>query len=388
MNSIKKLYDFILFENQEGNINHYKDINIIAKYLVSAGYTVAIADVFAESEYCREPGVPHIDIKGHKSIDRTIRRFWNPVAWVHRFKRNQYYKSVIKQIAPLCNNIYAGSYHLTISNSWIKTIPSNVNCFFWGLRSWWLCPSSIPKYTPNWFNAKNNLSVFKSSNNIKFFVSDNSIISEFLSLGFNRDRLVLRPERFCENDDVSITSMSANDELNILSIGSLRSDKRIEVISNVVKRIGSKVHYTIAGASSTEYEHIISSSIGNASNIHRINHRLTDNEFTSLLTNADFLVLCDVKQPSSVTNGTMMEALINGIPIIAPDYDPYKYYIEKYGIGILFDPDEKDSLENAIRRAIEVGRASFQTKILALKGELTYENTVKVFSNDLRKAII
>ncbi len=385
---MSKLYDFILFENQEGNINHYKDINIIARYLKSAGYSVAIADVFAEAEHCKEPDVPHIIIKGHKSIDRTVRRFWNPSAWLHRHNRNQYYKSVIKQIAPLCNNIYAGSYHLTISNTWIKTIPSNVNCFFWGLRSWWLCPSKIPKYSLNWFNAKKNLAIIKSLKNIKFFISDNSIINEFVELGFNRNRLVLRSERFYNKDVIEASSISNKSELNILSIGSLRPDKRIELISNAVKHLGSSVCYTIAGVSSPEYEKVISSSMNDASNIRRIQRRLSEDEFVSLMVNADFLVLCDVKQPSSVTNGTMMEALMNGVPIIAPNYNPYQYYVEKYGVGILFDPKENNSLENAIRCAIKLGKESFQANIRNLMKELTYENIIEAFSNDLRNAII
>ncbi len=68
-----------------------------------------------------------------------------------------------------------------------------------------------------------------------------------------------------------------------------------------------------------------------------------------------FLLLCDKKQPSSVTNGTLMEAFINLRPVIAPNYDPYKYYVEKYGLGILYNPEETDSLVDAINKAIKRG---------------------------------
>lgn len=63
------IYDFVLFENFNQAINHYKDICIIARLLQSSGYSVAIADVFAEAEYCKVEGVPHISV-GNKIVSR------------------------------------------------------------------------------------------------------------------------------------------------------------------------------------------------------------------------------------------------------------------------------------------------------------------------------
>ena len=56
------MYDFILFEQLYTVQNHYKDLANIVVLLNSAGYKVAIADVFKEADLCKVDGVPHISL--------------------------------------------------------------------------------------------------------------------------------------------------------------------------------------------------------------------------------------------------------------------------------------------------------------------------------------
>ena len=59
----------------------------------------------------------------------------------------------------------------------------------------------------------------------------------------------------------------------------------------------------------------------------------------------------------------MTEALINHRPIVCPNYNPYKYYIEKYGVGLLYEAGNEDSYASVLEKASELGVLSFQPSI-------------------------
>ena len=56
-------YDFILFENAYDLENHYIDLSLFASLLKKMGYSVAIANVFKESDLCCDSSIPHITLQ-------------------------------------------------------------------------------------------------------------------------------------------------------------------------------------------------------------------------------------------------------------------------------------------------------------------------------------
>ncbi len=56
-------YDFILFENAHQLENHYKDLELLAILLQTAGYKVVIANIFKERALCIDNRIPHLDLK-------------------------------------------------------------------------------------------------------------------------------------------------------------------------------------------------------------------------------------------------------------------------------------------------------------------------------------
>ena len=97
----------------------------------------------------------------------------------------------------------------------------------------------------------------------------------------------------------------------------------------------------------------------------------------------DFLILCDKKQATNVTNGTMNEALLNGRPIIAPDYDPYRYVINKYDVGLLFNPTDESSLVNVIKKAAQSKASAYLEQLISYQKSLLFENVAKEFCSNL-----
>lgn len=387
MESNTKKYDFVLFENQEGNINHYKDVCQIALMLKQGGYNVAIADVFDEAEYCQVEGVPHISFPYHVKTKLNKGRFWQPSFIITKYQRNNYYKRIIKDLSNLTKNIYAGSYHLTLSTSWLKAVPKDVNCFFWGLRSWWMEYQKYHFFSLQTINARKLHRLFKIRKNFGLFVSEPVIKDEFIKLGISADRLIIRPERYVNSSDINVQEPSKDNLLHFVTIGSLRSDKRIEMIVDAMKELTFPFQYIIAGESRNNYEATIKSAIEGCEFVKRLNYRISDNEFKSLIQNADFLILGDKDNYSCVTNGTLMEALLSGTPVIAPDYGLYKYYVTKYDVGLLYNPLEKDSLVHALTTAEKLKKSSFEVGLKRIKKDFMFENISKQFCEDIKALV-
>ncbi len=384
------MYDFILFENYYLAINHYKDLCIIAKLLKESGYSVAIANVFEEGKYCSVEGIPHISFKKKSPIYRIHpgRTLYQKLINLFIPIRIAYYlRFVLKQLNGKYKNLYVGSYYTGMSTLWIREIPKTSHAFFWGLRSSRLIEYKYGLLSKNSISSYILYRYFKNHRNLCFFVSDEIIYKEFIEIGIERERIIIRPERMIKELPY-INSKKPINYLNILSIGSIRPTKQIEKVLDSLKLINDKnIFYTIAGKTDDKYELVIQKHTQGLINVKRLNYRIPENEYSKLIQCCDFLILCDQKQLSSVTNGTMNEALLMNKPIIAPNFNPYKYYIEKYSIGILYNEDSLDDLANAIKIAKKIGPRIFYRNIKEYQKSLLYDN-VKVFFSENIKNIL
>lgn len=389
------VYDFILFENWHQATNHHKDVGLIASMLNDCGYTVAVADVYQNINRNLIEGVPCITIL-HKASFLDYPKsglmskwpFVKIVGAINRHREAQHLKSVMKELEGQFKHLYCGSYYVKMPIGWLRKIPDNSCAFFWGLRSVRLIQFKNNAFDFGGISSYFLRHYFDRHTNLKFFVSDQLIREEFLKLGITPDRLVIRPERFIE--DYSTGKEEENGYFVLLSIGSLRPQKRIElIVESIFKLNDDDIQYIIAGASSQGYESIIEDRIEKTryDAVKRINHRLTEDEFNGFINLADFLVLCDSPQASNVTNGTMNEALLAGVPIIAPNYDPYKFFVEHYKVGVLFNPDEAGSMESAIVKAKQLGREAFTESIHDYQSLYLKKNVVKDFAKSLNQVL-
>ena len=380
------MYDFVLFENYYRAYNHYKDVCIIAEMLRYNGYSVAIADVFGEGENCQIEGVPHISFKRKCPVDVSkmyrcnVKYIRSIVNSVEEFCIDLYLRYVMRELAGKYRHLYAGSYFIKMTLGWLKLIPPASSVFFWGLRS-----SRLSETKENAIQIRR---YFDRNKNLKFFVSNNIIYEEFLSQGISPDRLVIRPERYIRELTIN-ERLNPDKYFNLLTIGTIRREKRIELCLQALSLLKSKcVRYTIAGrAVKNEYETIIESQMSGMDNVIRINKRLSEEEYNSCIKDTDFLVLCDMQQDSTVTNGTLAEALLQGKPVIAPDYEPYKSIIEAYGVGLLFDGDSAESLSKVIEEAAVKGASFFRDNIIRYQTSLLFETVSRQFGKDISLAI-
>ena len=375
------MFDFILFENFYLAHNHYKDVCLIADLLRDNGYSVAIADVFDEGEYCQIEGVSHLQFrkKHPKMLVAKTRIAGYLYDFINKRRIDSYLIYVMRQLKGQYKHLYAGSYFTYMTTGWLNEIPSSSSVFFWGLRSARLIQKDK--------EAVHLRRYFESHPNLKFFISDEIIYKEFLDIGISSKQLVIRPERYLK-ELKPVDASGGTSELHLLTIGSIRRQKRVEKCLDAIRSIPENtVVYTIAGKADDEYEKIITSHREGLTNVKRLNYRIPEEEYLALFEQSDFLVLCDEQQQSSVTNGTMNEALLKGKPIIAPNYNPYKHFVQQYGVGLLYDADNLVSLKDAIIDAAQKGSQYFAQSILVYQKSLLFETVSYKFGQDLKRAL-
>ena len=171
----------------------------------------------------------------------------------------------------------------------------------------------------------------------------------------------------------------------MLVIGGLRRQKHIETTIQAFKKasLERSVLRLVGENRDTEYERVIEKEIAGSPCVERINKRLQYEEFNDYMTKAHFTLFADEKGKSSITNGTMMESLINYTPIIAPDYEPYTYYVKKYGIGLIYKPGDVESYSETLIKAQRLGSVSFIENIGAFQNAIQF----KIVANQLYNSI-
>lgn len=375
--TIMEMYDFIIFEHT-GLRNHMVDLCNIGQLLIDSGLKVAIANVTNERELCSDSGIEILNINVKRESYKTS---------------CSYMKAVIKELSPQTKNFYVGSILSSTSLMWLKYVPPHHKVFLWALRSFFFTQyrrfRMSRTYLLDVIHSIYNSWVIHKRKNTYLFVSDTIIRDEFINLGYERERLIVRPERTTK--EIHPVKQGNNTPLTLLSIGALRPEKRLELCIDAIDAIGSQgFHLIIAGKAYTinGYDKMLEARSARNPFVTRIPYRLSTEEYNKLIIDCDYLILCDEKQPSSVTNGTMAEALLSGRPIIAPNYNPYKSIIEKYRVGILYEMYNQESLKKALIQAKETNPSEFSEGILNYQQDFLYDNVVSNFEKEINSKII
>lgn len=264
-------------------------------------------------------------------------------------------------------------------------VASKKPCMFWGLRSSRIVPFYRMANESLWGRIRYAyLRHFCLKNHSNYILCSNDIIrDEFIKLGIPKWRLLHREERCVEECVDNYTH--ASDNLTFLTIGQLRPQKHVEKCIKAFKASNLKALYNIVGRNTDDYEAYLKPLYEGVSSINRVSGFIEPHVFSQYFNAAHFVVFADEKAPSSVTNGTMLEALIHHRPIIAPNYNPYAYYIRLYGIGIQYDYNSESSFVEALRKAAFVGYKSFEKNIMRFLETISFSVSSSQFSDDVKK---
>mgnify|MGYP003288291410 CR=1 FL=1 len=381
---MSELYDFILFENFHQAQNHKIDLVLIARMLQSQGQKVAILNIYGEDNSKEIDGIEIINLPFKATPPQ-----YHKIKLIGKIEfliwQRRYFKKVIKYIAPLAKNFYFGSYHVQMPTELFKI---KKPCFYWGLRS-----SRMTNFARmfkkqdfiNVLHAIKQRNLFIKNPKQCLFVSNEIIEKEFENLGINANRLVIREER-CIEQNTRCNADKCSPRPLFLVIGQLRKQKNLPITIEAFKLANiPDAKLCLIGRSQDKYEKEITATINNDDRIERNNSFLEYDDFLNYYTNAHFVLFADEQGDSCITNGTFTEALIQHRPVVAPDYNPYSYYINKYGLGILYKPKDIDSYANAMKQAVEFGVEYFQENIEKFLKGITFERVANKLVEDIKE---
>lgn len=381
---MKELYDFILFENYHLAQHHKIDLVLIARMLQSQGLKVAILNIYGEDNSKEVDGIEIINLpfKATKPQYHKIKLIGKLefLLWQRR-----YFKKVIKYITPLAKNFFFGSYHVQMPTALFKI---KKPCFYWGLRSSRMTNFARMIKTLDFINVLHAIkqrNLFMKNPKQCLFVSNEIIKKEFEKLGINTNRLVIREER-CIEQTTSSNADNYSPHPSFLVIGQLRKQKNLPTTIKAFKLANiPEAKLCLIGRSQGKYEEEITAAINNDDRIERNNSFLEYDDFLNYYTKNHFVLFADEEGDSSITNGTFTEALIRHRPVIAPDYNPYSHYINKYGVGILYKPKDIDSYAYALKKATEIGVEYFQPNIDKFLKEIMFDKVAKDLVEDIKE---
>lgn len=377
-------FDILCFENYHLAYHHQYDVILIARLLQHGGMKVGILDIYQEIDKDEVDGIPVLHLEGIKKLDFSKQLTGNKFLATIRaipffFERDNYYKKVLAQVQDLADAFYCGSYNMWMSTAFMKL---EKPCFYWGLRSsrmnfrlshiWHENPFAIryPMIKRRFMHNKYQC----------LFVSNHIIKEEFLQLGVPADRIVIREER-CVERKIDGRKPLLAEKVRFLTIGQLRPEKQVQqtIAAFRTANIEDAELYLVGKGKDTGYDESLSIIIGEDKRIHRVGGFLEYDAFNEHFAKTHFVVFADRQQMSSITNGTLTEALINHRPVIVPDYPPFNYYIETYHVGILYKPNDVISYSEALEKAYKEGAESFFPAIDKFLEKIDFE----IVSNEL-----
>ena len=363
------MFDFILFESYHLALNHWYDVVLIARMLQSQGKSVAIFDIFHKEVKNEIEGIPVIHWKSKTQYPDDSWMYRKHSIWetlchsvTDRHKIDNYMKEVRAFIEDKADAFYCGSYHNGMSTVLFEI---QKPCYWWGLRSDRF-RFNINKLFPSPLAGLHILKerrYFMRNPYQRLFVSNQIIFEEHERLGISRNRMAIREERVIEEEtDANLEALDKN--LSFLVIGLLRPQKHIPLTVEAFKKADiPDSTLKLIGKSQGQYEDVIKEAISGDNRIIRQNAFLDYSDFNKHFSETHFVLFADEEGPSCITNGTMMEALINHRPIICPDYNPYKMYVEKYGIGLMYKAGDITSYAETLKKAKELGVEHYQSTI-------------------------
>lgn len=101
---------------------------------------------------------------------------------------------------------------------------------------------------------------------------------------------------------------------------------------------------------------------------------LPADEYETLIRETDYLILpYDFRMQTRGASQVLYDAFRNLTPVIAPNIEPFKSYIEKYGVGFLYKEGDSESFKEVLERAAEKSKGNFEKNFRWLYDEHSFK---------------
>lgn len=213
----------------------------------------------------------------------------------------------------------------------------------------WLYKDSISDWVNNFFFAR----ALKSARKVLFTeeIYNNKAKECGILSGF------VFPDRFLSQRETTVKK-KRDGVIKLVTLGTIAKGKSpesfIREFLSIKSYVRGKFFYTIAGKDIDDSMKSFDSEMINFPEIKFLNTYLSGEEFNLLLYDADFVVIPYSEEYTRyATSGIMWDCFQRNIPIICPDIDLFRNYIEKYRIGYIYKSGELEETLKLIVNEIE-----------------------------------
>lgn len=273
-----------------------------------------------------------------------------------------------------------------------------------GLSSFWLCARKIKiKYAISlisikWIYERNSIrlplhALYKS------FIKNSSLnifIEHYyknITIQHVQTHNIVMPDRTLAKK--SATKNKYNKE--ILQLVTLGTISRIKSPLNFLKewqklpqQVVSQFFYKIHGKvmDATLLDEIVDL-VGISSHVEFVNDYISESSFSEILDQADFAVIPYSKDYTKyATSGVMWDCFEKQKPIICPNVEPFRYYINKFKIGFLYNEGKLHETLLQVQNQKDSFFASLEGNYHKLQDINSEKNFIEILQNALQKSII
>jgi len=210
------------------------------------------------------------------------------------------------------------------------------------------------------------------------FLLDEYLKDDILRIGFKKINWI--PDRCFEEVNLENKNLKEDIDFNILTPGGLYQGRNVDFdfVFEAYKKYNLNFEYKIVGMPKDDYGKKMVEKIRLLENklpIHGIFEYLSDQDYKEIISKASFVLLPYSPERYDQVPAVMFDAFENDTPIIAPNVQPFNYYLSKYKLGFLYNHNELLSFIKVLEKASKVSKKSFSDNFLLFKKDFCYKKT-------------
>ena len=378
----------VIFDHKTSDVGHYKYFNKhIIKLLDSENVEIYMADYaryFKRWYYnlnLEKAQLKIIDVSEHVPPLRKIEsQIKNPIKSMYFYeKEKKWYRDISKKI----NSLHPDVVILTSQGS-----PALYKIFDVNGTPIVMITHTAKEFLDSTWKKENGLFRLKLKKRVKLAqrflnkLSSVVVLEEKTSKYLNNigiksfwiPYMLFSSEK--QKEDERNLAIPNNKKFLISTVGIIYKGKNIEFVLNSLKKNRTvNFKYRIAGLPKEKYGQYIKRMAMEFSNeiVECRFEYLSDEDYAEEIKKSNFIVIPYVKARSDQASGVFFDALRYNRPVITPDIDPFKNYIDKYKVGLTYKEGDYESFINAVNLSMKLGTEHFLDNILKFKEDFSYK---------------
>lgn len=198
------------------------------------------------------------------------------------------------------------------------------------------------------------------------------------------------PDRYLESLAEHTKADAVNSNIQLVTIGTISAIKNpltfLEEWKAIDKRVTGKFAYCVYGKVMDDSADAILEAVHDCENVVFKNDYISAEEYNSLMKKADFVVIpYSSDYTKYATSGVMWDCFQAQKAILCPDIEPFRYYIQEYGVGYLYTPGKLETTLNRMQAEKDRFRVELPGQFARLIEQDSFDNIKSRLESSLKK---